>query len=55
MTTVVSPPAGAAAAVEQILTDRLHATRRARDGSALRPAATAALGPLAASVATRTS
>ncbi|MFG2227636.1 polyprenyl synthetase family protein [Streptomyces sp. NPDC048644] len=46
---------GAAAAVEQMITDRLHAARRALDDSALRPAATTALRRLAASAATRAS
>ncbi|MFE4366666.1 polyprenyl synthetase family protein [Streptomyces sp. NPDC056835] len=46
---------GAAAAVEQMITDRLHAAQRALDGSALRPAATTALCRPAASTAVRAS
>ncbi|MFJ4964727.1 polyprenyl synthetase family protein [Streptomyces sp. NPDC088729] len=46
---------GAAAAVEQMITDRFHAAERALDGSALRTHATTALRRLAASTATRAS
>lgn len=46
---------GAAAAVEQMITDRLHAAERALEGSTLREPATTALNRLAAAAAHRTS